>query len=71
MSPVDELPAAFDALHDDGLAVFADLKLLDIPTTVQRGARAVGRHGDRDHLGREGPWQAAADQQAGRGVRGQ
>ena len=38
-------PAAFDALHDDGFGVFADLKLLDIPTTVQRGARAIGRHG--------------------------
>jgi orotidine-5'-phosphate decarboxylase len=38
-------PAAFDALHDDGFRIFADLKLFDIPTTVQRGARAIGRHG--------------------------
>ena len=38
-------PAAFDALHEDGFGVFADLKLFDIPTTVQRGARAIGRHG--------------------------
>lgn len=38
-------PAAFDALHDDGYQVFADLKLFDIPTTVERGARALGRHG--------------------------
>lgn len=38
-------PAAFDALHDDGYRVFADLKLFDIPTTVERGARALGRHG--------------------------
>ena len=38
-------PAAFDALHDDGYQVFADLKLFDIPTTVERGARAIGRHG--------------------------
>jgi orotidine-5'-phosphate decarboxylase len=38
-------PAAFDALHDLGLRVFADLKLHDIPTTVERGARAIGRRG--------------------------
>lgn len=38
-------PAAFDALHEDGFGVFADLKLYDIPTTVERGARAIGRHG--------------------------
>jgi orotidine-5'-phosphate decarboxylase len=38
-------PAAFDAFHEDGFAVFADLKLLDIPTTVERGARALGRRG--------------------------
>ncbi len=38
-------PAAFDAFHEDGFAVFADLKLLDIPTTVERGARALARRG--------------------------
>ena len=38
-------PAAFDAFHEDGFAVFADLKLLDIPTTVEHGARALGRRG--------------------------
>jgi orotidine-5'-phosphate decarboxylase len=36
---------AFDALHDIGLGVFADLKLYDIPTTVRRAARVHGRHG--------------------------
>ena len=38
-------PAAFDAMHELGLRVFADLKLHDIPTTVGRGARALGRRG--------------------------
>jgi len=38
-------PRAFDALHEAGLQVFADLKLYDIPTTVERGARALGRRG--------------------------
>lgn len=38
-------PAAFDALHELGLRVFADLKLHDIPTTVNRGAAALGRRG--------------------------
>jgi orotidine-5'-phosphate decarboxylase len=38
-------PDAFDTLHADGFQVFADLKLFDIPTTVERGARAIGRHG--------------------------
>jgi orotidine-5'-phosphate decarboxylase len=38
-------PAAFDDLHADGLRIFADLKLYDIPTTVERGARAIARHG--------------------------
>ena len=32
-------PDAFDALHHKGFRVFADLKLHDIPTTVERGAR--------------------------------
>jgi orotidine-5'-phosphate decarboxylase len=38
-------PDAIDALHEDGFAVFLDLKLLDIPTTVERGARVIGRRG--------------------------
>jgi orotidine-5'-phosphate decarboxylase len=38
-------PAAFQALRDKGFWVFADLKLHDIPTTVERAARAVARHG--------------------------
>lgn len=38
-------PAALDALHEDGFAVFADLKLLDIPKTVERAARVHGRRG--------------------------
>lgn len=38
-------PAAFDRLHQLGFRVFADLKLHDIPTTVERGARALCRHG--------------------------
>jgi orotidine-5'-phosphate decarboxylase len=38
-------PEAFEALHHKGFRVFADLKLHDIPTTVERGARAIGRHG--------------------------
>lgn len=38
-------PAALDALHEDGFSVFMDLKLLDIPTTVERGARVLGRRG--------------------------
>jgi len=38
-------PDVIAALHDIGLRVFADLKLYDIPTTVERGARVLGRHG--------------------------
>ena len=38
-------PAAYDAVHELGLRVFADLKLHDIPTTVARGARELGRRG--------------------------
>ena len=38
-------PGAFEALRHKGFRVFADLKLHDIPTTVERGARALGRRG--------------------------
>ena len=38
-------PAAFDRLHDLGFTVFCDLKLHDIPNTVERGAAALARHG--------------------------
>ena len=38
-------PAALDALHEDGFAVFVDLKLLDIPTTVERAAHVLARRG--------------------------
>jgi orotidine-5'-phosphate decarboxylase len=38
-------PEALEALRDKGFRVFADLKLHDIPTTVERGARAIGRRG--------------------------
>lgn len=38
-------PEAIEAMIDDGLAVFADLKLLDIPTTVNKAARVVGSLG--------------------------
>jgi orotidine-5'-phosphate decarboxylase len=40
-------PGVFDRLHDLGFGVFADLKLHDIPTTVARGARVLGRRGIR------------------------
>jgi orotidine-5'-phosphate decarboxylase len=38
-------PDMFEQLHDQGFRVFADLKLHDIPTTVRRGAAALGRRG--------------------------
>jgi orotidine-5'-phosphate decarboxylase len=38
-------PTAFDAMHELGMRVFADLKLHDIPNTVARGARVLGRRG--------------------------
>jgi len=38
-------PEAFARMHDLGLRVFCDLKLHDIPTTVERGAAALARHG--------------------------
>lgn len=38
-------PAVFDHLHGAGFAVFADLKLHDIPNTVGRAARVLGRRG--------------------------
>ncbi len=40
-------PAVVAALAADGAAVFADAKLHDIPTTVQRAARQLGRLGAR------------------------
>src|SRR3954470_14490003 len=36
-------PEAFARLHDLGFSVFCDLKLHDIPTTVERGAAALAR----------------------------
>jgi orotidine-5'-phosphate decarboxylase len=38
-------PAAFVRFHELGYRVFADLKLHDIPNTVGRAARVLGRHG--------------------------
>ena len=38
-------PAVFDRFRAVGMAVFADLKLYDIPTTVERAARTLGRRG--------------------------
>lgn len=40
-------PAVITALTDDGLDVFADAKLHDIPTTVRRSAAQLGRMGAR------------------------
>jgi orotidine-5'-phosphate decarboxylase len=38
-------PEVFDRLHELGFRVFADVKLYDIPTTIERAARAHARHG--------------------------
>jgi orotidine-5'-phosphate decarboxylase len=38
-------PDVFERLRALGMAVFADLKLYDIPTTVERAARALGQRG--------------------------
>jgi orotidine-5'-phosphate decarboxylase len=38
-------PAAFDRMHGLGFRIFCDLKLHDIPNTVERAARAHARHG--------------------------
>jgi len=38
-------PEAFDRLQELGFRVFADLKYYDIPTTVERAARAIARRG--------------------------
>ena len=38
-------PGIVERLRALGLAVFADLKLYDIPTTVERAARVLGRRG--------------------------
>lgn len=44
---VAEGPRAVEAMQGLGYEVFADLKLHDIPTTVERAARAAGRLGVR------------------------
>lgn len=38
-------PDVIERLRSSGLAVFADLKLYDIPNTVERAARVLGRRG--------------------------
>jgi orotidine-5'-phosphate decarboxylase len=38
-------PEIFERLRGLELSIFADLKLYDIPTTVERAARALGRRG--------------------------
>jgi orotidine-5'-phosphate decarboxylase len=38
-------PNVFDRLRAVGMAIFADLKLYDIPATVERAARTLGRRG--------------------------
>jgi len=40
-------PDAIGAVANEGLDVFADLKFLDIPTTVEKAARVVGTLGAR------------------------
>jgi orotidine-5'-phosphate decarboxylase len=40
-----EGPAALEALRENGFSVFADLKLHDIPNTVEHGARNLARRG--------------------------
>lgn len=40
-----EGPDVFDRVHDQGMSVFADLKLHDIPTQVGRAARVLGGRG--------------------------
>jgi len=44
---VAEGPAAVATFVEDGLDVFVDLKLHDIPTTVHRAARAIAHTGAR------------------------
>ncbi len=38
-------PEVIETMIDDGFSVFADLKLLDIPTTVRKAARVMGSLG--------------------------
>jgi orotidine-5'-phosphate decarboxylase len=38
-------PTIMERLRSLGFSIFADLKLYDIPTTVERAARALGRRG--------------------------
>jgi orotidine-5'-phosphate decarboxylase len=38
-------PGALEALQDKGFRVFADMKLYDIPTTLERASRVFGRRG--------------------------
>ena len=42
-----EGPKSVEALRDEGFDVFLDLKLHDIPTTVERSARVIGALGAR------------------------
>ncbi len=58
-------PRVLDQLCDQGFRVFADLKLYDIPTTVERAAAALGRRGiaflTLPAAGGEGVLRAGAD----------